>query len=202
MSKIYPWDYHSDLTEERLVILAGMIVDGRRAAVELFDENAGDTAWTLGVRAFEFVRIRILRSADSGEHPWLGIIDRTLQLIFKIGEVPVRIYKGDADEPTGRTLRQGHSELRQLSLLFGEEDEGGDLAYRFAIETDIDGSALAVKFVGLRGENAVLNWDVPLAGVSQTTGAVGRQATASVDLPAPSVEVRGAVVKKGDGNEG
>lgn len=190
MSKIYPWEYHSDLTAERLMMVARLIVDGRQAAVERFDEEIGDNGWTLGCCAFQYARARILRSADSGEYPWLDVIDRTLQLIFKIGEVPVRIYRGEADEPTDRTLRQSFSELRQLGLLFNEHDEGRDLAYRFAVETDIDGSAIAVKFVGLRGETAVLNWDVPLDGAPLAVGVVGRPATESIEIAAPTVGVR------------
>jgi len=190
MTKTYPWDYHPDLTEDRLKAVAAMLVDGRHAALERYDEEAGDNGWTHGCRAFQFCRHRVLRAIDSGNHAWLTAIDRTLQLIFKIGEVPVRIYKGDADEPTDRTLRQSFGELRQLEMLFPEHDEGRDLAYRFAVETDIDGSVLAVKFVGLRGESPVLMWDVPLDGVSVFAGTVGRAATESVELAPPSVGLR------------
>jgi len=200
MAKTYPWDYHSDLTAERLTIVAQLIADGRQMAVELFDEEAGDNGWTLGCRAFQFGRARIIRAADSGEYPWLDIIDRTLQLIFKIGDVPVRIYRGEADEPTDRTLRQSLNELKQLNLLFDEQDEGRALAYRFAIETDIDSSVLAVKFVGLCGKAAVLNWDVPLDLAASPGGTVGRAATESIELTAPLVGVRG-IGDKGQGSD-
>jgi hypothetical protein len=190
ITKIYPWDYHSDLTEDRLKTVAALLVDGRHAALERFDEEAGDNGWTHGCRAFQFCRHRVLLAVDSGDHDWLTALDRSLQLIFKIGSVPVRIYKGDADEPTDRTMRQSFGELRQLELLFDEHDEGRDLAYRFAVETDIDGSVLAVKFVGLRGESAVLIWDVPLDGVPAFAGTVGRAATESVELTPPIVGLR------------
>lgn len=167
-----------------------MLVDGRHAALERFDEEAGDNGWTHGCRAFQFCRHRILRAIDGGEFPWLTAIDRTLQLIFSIGDVPVRIYKGDAEEPTDRTMRQSFGELRQLEMLFPEHDEGRDLAYRFAVETDIDGSVLAVKFVGLRGESAGLIWDVPLDDLPAYAGTVGRAASESVELSPPSVGVR------------
>ena len=116
MSKNFPWDYHADLIEERLIAVAQLIADGRQAAVELFDEEAGDNGWTLGCRAFQFGRARILRAVDENTHPWLGVIDRTLQLVFTVGEVPMRIYRGEADEPTDRTRRQSHHELRQPVL--------------------------------------------------------------------------------------
>lgn len=195
MSKVYPWDYHPDLTAERIAAVAALIADGRHAAVERFDREAGDNAWTLGVRAFQFGRHRILRAVDSGEHPWLTAIDRNLQLIFKIGQVPVRFYKGEADEPTDRTLRKSFSELRQLSLLFDEHDEGRDLAYRFAVEPDAEGDVLAITFVGLRGETAILSWDVPFAD-HLGAGSIGRAAAESVELEAPRVGVRGANKKR------
>lgn len=188
-SKTFPWDYHADLTEERVVAVAQMISDGRQMAVELFDEEAGDDGWTLGCRAFQFGRARILRAGDSDEYPWLAVIDRTLGLIFTIGEVPVRIYRGVADEPTDRTQRQSFNELRQLGFSFGERDEGRELAYRYAVETDLDGSVMAIKFVGLSGQTAVLNWEVPI-NLTPDTGTVGRAATESVDLDAPLVGVR------------
>ena len=190
MTKIYPWDYHPDLTEDRLKIVGAMLVDGRHAALERYDEEAGDNGWTHGCRAFQFCRHRVLRAIDSGDLDWLTAIDRSLQLIFKIGDVPVRIYKGDAEEPTDRTLRRTFGELRQLEILFPEHDEGRGLAYRFAVETDIDGSVLAVKFVGLRGEAAMLTWDVPLDDVSAFVGTVGRAATESVELAPPNVGLR------------
>lgn len=202
MANTYPWDYHSDLTAERLTIVAQLIADGRQVAIELFDEEAGDNGWTLGCRAFQFGRARILRTAESGKHPWLDVIDRSLQLIFKIGEVPVRIYRGDADEPTDRTMRQSFNELKQLGLLFDERDEGHSLVYRFAIETDFDGSVLAVKFVGLRGKAAVLNWDVPLDLAASAAGTVGRAATESIELTAPLVGVRGIGDQNRDGDVG
>jgi len=202
MSKIYPWDYHSDLTEERLSIIAQLIVDGRQTAVERHDEDAGDNGWTLGCSAFQFARARILWAADSGKHPWLSLIDRTLQLTFNIGSVPVRIYKGEAEEPTTRTLRQSLGELRQLSLLSYVDSYTPDLKYRFAVETDIDGSVAAVKFVGLDGETALLNWEVPYDHSLPAVAGIGRPATETVELPAPTVGVRGAVAEDQDENAG
>jgi len=190
MTKIHPWDYHTDLTPERLALVGQLIADGREKAVELHDPEAGDDNWTLGCRAFQFGRFRILRAIDGARYPWLTAIDRTMQLVFQIGQVPVRIYKGDAEEPTGRTLYQTFGELRQLDFLFNEGEEGRDLAYRFAVETDFDGSVMAVKFVGLNGDSPAFIWDVPLYGDKSAVGTVGRPATETVELDAPEVGPR------------
>lgn len=191
MAKTRPWEFHKDLTAERLSVVGSLIADGRQAAVERFDEEAGDNGWTLGCRAFQFARFRILTASDSGKYPWLTIIDRSMQLVFKIGEVPVRVYKGYADEPTDRTPRQSFSELQQIAMLFDEDDEGRDLAYRFAVETDFDGSVLAMKFVGLRGDTAALNWNVKFDKILEAAGTVGRPAMDSIELPAPIVGLKG-----------
>ena len=102
------------------------------------------------------------------------------------------------------SFRGSHKEwsvafLKQWKLLFLELLPGGfhPLAYRFAVETDVDGSALAVKFAGLRGETAVLNWNVPL-GLDAFTGGIGMPATESVELDAPSVGVRDRKTKTGE----
>ena len=199
MTKIHPWDYHIDLTPERLALVGQLIADGRDKAVELQDIEAGDDNWTLGCRAFQFGRFRILRAVDGGRYPWLTAIDRTMQLVFQIGRVPVRIYKGEADEPTGRTLYQTYGELRQLDFLFDEGDEGRDLAYRFAVETDFDGGVLAIKFVGLHGDSPVFIWDVPLDGDKSAAGTVGRPATETVELNAPEVGPRKTDIDTEDG---
>jgi hypothetical protein len=63
----------------------------------------------------------------------------------------------------------------------------------------VDGGVLAVKFVRLRGESAILNWDVPLDDSLRTAAGVGRPATEAVELPAPTVTV-GRAAKKARGS--
>jgi hypothetical protein len=203
MTKQYPWDYHEDLTADRLAFVGALIADGRHAALSRYDVEAGDTPWTLGTCAFEFGRQRILRSAASGEQPWLQVIDNSLKLIFQIGEVPIRFYRGEPDEPTNRTLHQSFLELQQTSFIFADKGEGADLLYRFAVETDFDGSVLAITFVGLRGKQPVFSWNVPFEEYSDRVGAVGRPASAPVELPPPDVGLRDPKKKKsGESDEG
>ncbi|WP_449393710.1 hypothetical protein [Devosia riboflavina] len=193
MTKILPWDYHPDLAADRLTFVGRLIAEGRNKAVERHDPENGDDNWTLGCSAFQFGRFRILNAVDSGAHDWLHVLDRSLQLVFQIGQLPARMYRGYADDPPGRTLYQTFSELRQLDLLAGQDDEARELTYRFAVETDFDGSTLAVKFVGLRGDSPVFVWDVPLDDIGASVGTVGRPATESVPLDPPDVSPRRSV---------
>jgi len=104
MSKLYPWDYHPDLTAARLVEVAKLLREGRHDAVERHDETIGDDNWVLGVRAYSCGRFRVMQAHEQGKRPWLSIINPTLQFIFAVGLVPVRFYRGDAEEPSEKDL--------------------------------------------------------------------------------------------------
>lgn len=189
MSESKPWDFHPHLTDDALVAVAALIAQGRSDALIRHNEEIGDDGWTLGCSAFQFARFQIKKAAGSANFEWLAIIDPTKQFIFQIGDVPVRFYKGDADQPSDRTLRQTFSELNQLAFTFGDE-KGAGLAYRFAVETDFDGAITSIKFVGLRGESRVFVWDVPYTEAVSLPPAA--PATEGVDLPKPEVRVPGA----------
>lgn len=189
MSESKPWDFHPHLAHDALVAVAALIAQGRSDALIRHNEEVGDDGWTLGCSAFQFARFQIKKAAGTTGFEWLAIIDPTKQFIFQIGDVPVRFYKGDADQPSDRTLRQTFSELNQLAFTFGDE-KGAGLAYRFAVETDFDGAITSIKFVGLRGESRVFVWDVPYTEAVSLPPAA--PATEGVDLPKPEVRVPGA----------
>jgi hypothetical protein len=161
-----PWDIHPALTEERLRICARMLANARRDALAMASYELGDDPWSVGCRAFAFGRHRLERAAASGNYPWLEVLDDSAHFVFVIGSngngVPVRFYRGAADEPTERTLRRQEVEVQQLSLALGEEAAEG-LAFRLAVETGEGGRVERVVFLALRGEDRVeCFWPVPL----------------------------------------
>jgi hypothetical protein len=109
--------------------------------------------------------------------------------VFCIGGIPARFYRGEPDDPTDRTLKQSYPELDQLSLFSDEELRklGGQLLYRFAVETDIDGSLTAVTFVILSGNSPILTWPIPLDAPVSKVSPLWVEGTEGVELPAPSV---------------
>jgi len=187
MSDLKPWEYHPDLTRERLVTVARLLEKGRNDALDWHNPAIGANGWTLGCNAFAYQMHQLLQAIDSGEYDWLTAMDRSLHFVFRIGEVPVRFYRGEAEKPTDRTMHQSHSELRQLELIFDVTDKGKDLAYRFAVETDIDGTIMRIIFVGLQDESAVLYWEVPFGAVGATVYEIGRKPAEGVDLQPPQV---------------
>src|SRR5215203_1155586 len=128
-----PWNLHPALTEERITACARLLVRGRADALAMADYWAGDDAWSIGCRAYSFSRNRFRRAAEGGRYPWLGVLDETHHFVFLIEGVPVRFYRGDAEEPTKRTLRQQEIEARQLQLAFGREVEAEGLMFRLAV---------------------------------------------------------------------
>src|SRR5689334_12083180 len=161
-----PWDFHPALTEERLRLCARMLANARRDALAMASYDLGDDPWSVGCRAFAFGRHRLKRAAASGEYPWLEVLDDSAHFVFVIGGngqgVPVRFYRGAADEPTERTLRRQEGEAQQLSLALGEVAATG-LVFRFAVETGSGGQVERVVFLALRSEEQVeCFWPVPL----------------------------------------
>lgn len=161
-----PWDFHPALTEERLRICARLLANARRDALALASYEMGDDPWSVGCRAFAFGRHRLERAASSGDYPWLEVLDDSAHFVFVISGngngVPVRFYRGAAEEPTERTLRRQEMEVRQLSLALGETAAEG-LAFRLAVETGEAGRVERVVFLALRGEDRVeCFWPVPL----------------------------------------
>ncbi|HEY8612376.1 MAG TPA: hypothetical protein VIL69_13930, partial [Roseomonas sp.] len=77
--------------------------------------------------------------------------------------MPVRFYRGDAEKPSKRILRQQESEAEQLALALGGDSAEG-LMFRLAAETGADGGVSRIVFLALRGEEGQVEcfWPVPL----------------------------------------
>jgi hypothetical protein len=174
-----PWDLHPALTAERLSAAARLLARGRADALARAEPWAGDDAWSIGCRAYSFSRHQVRAAAEAGRYPWLKVLDGAQHFVFLIDGVPVRFYRGDADEPTQRTLRQQKVEAEQLSLAFAGADVAEGLMFRLAVETDeASGMVSRVVFLALRGEEgrAECFWPVPLdAEPSSPTGRAARE---------------------------
>lgn len=194
-----PWDHHPDLRQDRLVEIGRLIQQGRNDALDRQDSHVGSNPWTVGCEAFAFGTHQISEAALL--HDWLEILQPGMQFVFSIGEVPVRFYKGAPDEPNKRTLRQSYSELLQLNLFGIEDAASSELLYRFAVETDFDGTVVAISFVVLNGEAPVLTWNVPLDEPVIRIATLDIPEAQGVDLPKPKVIAPGMDQDKKDGTD-
>jgi hypothetical protein len=161
-SRRFPWDFHPALTEARLRVCARLLARARRDAVALAAYEMGDDSWSVGCRAYAFGKQRLRRVAASGNHAWLRVMDDSHHFVFLIDDVPVRFYRGLADDPTVRTLRRQDAEARQLDLALGNDLADG-LVFRLAVETNVNGGVERIVFLALRGEegHAECVWPIP-----------------------------------------
>ena len=65
-------------------------------------------------------------------------MDESHHFVFLIEKVPVRFYRGLAEDPTVRTLRRHEAEAEQMSLALGGDVADG-LVFRLAVETNVIG---------------------------------------------------------------
>ena len=158
-----PWEFHPSLTEERLRVCARLLANARRDALALAAYELGDDSWSIGCRAYAFGRTRLRRAAEAGSHAWLRVLDDSHHFVFLIDQVPVRFYRGAADEPTQRTLRRQEAEAQQLGLALGVDVAEG-LIFRLAVEAGAAGGVERVVFLALRGEEGLAEcaWSIPL----------------------------------------
>ena len=162
-SRRLPWDIHPALSEDRLRICARLLAHARRDAIRMASYEMGDTTWSVGCRAYAFGQQRMRRVAEKRTYNWLSVLDQSNHFVFLIQDVPVRFFRGSADEPTARTLRRQHNEAQQLDLALGEDLANG-LVFRLALEAGAAEGVDRVVFLALRGEEGHVEcfWPVPL----------------------------------------
>ncbi len=184
-----PWEHHPALKSERLIHIAELIQNGRNFALDHYYPEIGCDGWTTGCEAFAFQKYQIIESAQTIE--WLSILDRSMQFVFAIDGVPIRFYRGEANEPHKRTLQQTFVELKQYSLFSSEElvKLSNNPLYRFAVETDFEGSITAIIFVMLDGEDPVVTWEIPLDSPVSKVAPLWTEENEGVKLSSPSIGV-------------
>lgn len=161
MSK--PWDINPQLTKDHLIEMAGFISSVRAEVVDLHDpKHLGDTARSLGFRAYECCRNRITREAAGNAKPWLSIITPENRFTFAINGVPIRFYRGSPSSPEERRLKASLEARSQMSLL-PVEPSYANLLWYFVIETDENRYTDNVVFCAFREDTGeqVCYWEVP-----------------------------------------
>ena len=180
-SRRLPLDIYPALSEDRLRICARLLAHARRDAIRMASYEMGDTTWSVGCRAYAFGQQRMRRVAEKRTYNWLSVLDHSHHFVFLIQDVPVRFFRGSADEPTARTLRRQLNEAQQLDLALGEDLADG-LVFRLALEAGAAEGVDRVVFLALRGEEGHVNcfWPVPL---DKEPGPVRQAETGQMQMP-------------------
>lgn len=144
-----PWELHPALEEARLCAVARVVRDVCHDSAADHQPSKGDTQWSLGCVRYARLCSRV-RNAAEGEHQaWLGVeASHDLYLLLTIGGIPVRIYRGNTDEPAPPRYAQQHvEELHAMQLAFeGIEAPLEERSFRFVYSTDGAGELSEIWF--------------------------------------------------------
>jgi len=192
-----PWDFHADLSPDRLQLLAKVLRDIRKDSLALHDPAGGDTSWSLGCRIYARSTTMLVRAADQ-LWPWLTIVQGNLEFIFQVGAVPLRFFHGEADHPDVARLRAVDAEAKQLEFAFGEARS--DMVWRLVVETDIAGEANDIVLIGSNSKGEVgCTYPIPRLDDSVSIFEPRRPvAKSGVELPPPVITPRRKAQKKDD----
>lgn len=159
-----PWSMNPNLTEDRIKIIANLICTVRSEVVDLHDEELGDTRLSLGTRAYECSRTRIISLANGNIHPWLSILTERGRFTFKIGDTPVRFTRNNPKYLPANKLIVAE-EARQFVFAdilpgFGQSEP---IIWFFVIDTPALVPAEAMYMVGYTPNNEIqCQWEIPL----------------------------------------
>lgn len=185
-----PWDYSTDLARDRLITMARLIARIRDEVIELFNEELGDTRLSLGTRAYECCRTRIIKETENNQFPWLSILTPEGRFTFKIGDTPVRFTRNDPDNLPGRKLITSEETMKQMDL-FSNITPYAAIIWFFVFDTYYQHAADAVYFVGYSESGDIIcKWQIPLEEEVTLIHDATSLLSAPVELPEPVIGIK------------
>jgi len=155
-----------------------------------------DTSYTRGTTRFGRQQSRFWLEYRSGRHPWLRVLNNTLDLVFEVAGIPCRFSNDSIESPKKRAVVEVH----QHQIQFLEEADPGHAArFVFVLDHGLDESSdPRVVLLGFTaGGEVVSRWES--GGALQRLGIAGASVPAAVELPKPSVGVKRQRDDEGDG---
>lgn len=192
--KQVPSEYNSDLSEERLNQMANFIAGVRDEVIELHDDELGDTRLSLGMRAYECCRTRIIDASKDGTFPWLSVLTPEGRFTFAIGNTPVRFTRNDPKYLPDRKLVVSANAMEQMTL-FGDQPYA-EIRWFFVFDTHYKSAADAVYFVGYNElGDIVCQWQIPIEDSVTLISEVSDSMPQAVELDKPLVGVKRQAAK-------
>lgn len=165
--KSLPWEINTDLTQDRIKIIANLICQVRTDVIDRHDEALGDTRLSLGTRAYECCRTRIIALANSKMHDWLDTVTDEGRFTFRIGNTPVRFTRNTPENLPNRKLIV--SEEAQQLLFFDIDPDFGTketLIWFFIIDTPYMVPVETMYMVAYTQNKEIrCQWEIPVEEV-------------------------------------
>lgn len=182
-----PWELNQELTQKRIMELADFIVSVREEVIEMHDEKLGDTRLSLGMRAYECCRSRLILLSKSGKYPWLSIITPEGRFTFCIENTPVRFIRREPKELPHKKLiisEEAGKKFSDLSLFPNYLCEDFSTLWFFVIDSYYKNSADVVYFVGYNKFGEILSqWIVPIEEKVPSLSSTDEGKPEAIDLP-------------------
>lgn len=181
-----PWEINPDLTNERIAAIANIIASVRGEVIDLHDEELGDTPLSLGTRAYECSRTRIIGIAEQELWPWLRIITPEGRFTFSIGNTPVRFTRNEPNNLPNRKMIRSAEARRQLS--FFENHSYAEVTWFIVFDTYYKNPADNVYCVGYdKFKNIICQWEIPIQGTVPMMSAIKEVLPQAVDVKEAAV---------------
>lgn len=191
-----PWEFHVDLSRDRLQLIAEVLREVRKVTIPLHDPAAGDTPWGLGVRIYDR-SAEVLSRRGPELWDWFRVIKPPLEFVFTVGDVPMRFCRDDPDNPDAQHLRVSDIEAEQHEFAFGTPSV--DLIWRMVVAANPAGETENVYVIGAtRSGHVKCKYTIPPleGGILFINPSLSPRAPGGVELPPPVVKPRERTTQK------
>lgn len=186
-----PWELNPDLAKDRIITIASLIAKKRGEAVDLHDEEGGDTPLSLGIRCYERCRTEINEMADSMIWPWLFKLTPEGRFTFRIGDTPIRFSRNDPKYLPNRKLITSFETQQQMDLFANESNPYADIRWFIVVDTYFKNPADAMYCVGYTEVNEIIcQWQIPLEDKVTLISGVNASLPQPVDIPVAPIKLK------------
>ncbi len=164
MSTKKPWEFHPDLTENKITAVTRLITKAYVETQDYLHPEKGDNRNVHGLRRYYWARRNLSDAAGTPEYPFLSILtDKRFAFVLTIGEVPMRFKRSPIEKIHHSVFVQYAEEAAQLSLLsFLDQPDPCELSWRIIVEDDFTGDVVRVAFVGADQAGEIkCFWEMP-----------------------------------------
>ncbi|TJY56268.1 hypothetical protein E4T66_20130 [Sinimarinibacterium sp. CAU 1509] len=177
-----PTAFFPQLALNHLALVASWLLDELYATEDDLTRDTDDN-YTRGCTTFMRQRLRILKEAMSGKHPWLGIATAGNDLVFTVDGLPCRYSNDDPDNPKKDAVTLANSYQQSL---FDYDDFQRPQRFCFVIDRGLEGiSDPHVEFVGFTPIDTIAcRW---ISSSVRNFQIVGETTPAAVPVAKPTV---------------
>lgn len=194
--KILPSDVHPDLTEDRLNAIAELIRNQRKDIIGKSEIDRGDNAWSIGCRAYACTCYAITNAASKDDRfaAWLNVLeDQGLYFTFTLGDIPIKFYRGDPENPPGRVSYYRSAEFLARQRAFPFTKNKDNFLFRLIIETDSSFEVSEITLIQIDTDgNTINSWSID----STRSPNIAPLASKSVKLPKPPIRIKQSAEKE------